>query len=318
MCIKWQVRAQVCGKVRIIGTRGATSDGCNTGAALTVQRDKIETSPAMTKAFLTAIAILATIAIEVAANSTRSAPRADGGQTPLKVYDPAGRSCPDTLIFSHGLGGDETAGAAIASTLNAAGWRVLVMGHAESGRASLRQALTSGDIRGGLAAQATDASKHRARMLDLDAAWTESTRSCRPQRIVLAGHSMGAVTTMLEAGAVARFGALGRDRFDAYVALSPQGVGVFWDSGAWRGVRKPTLMISGTNDRGIDGEASLRKSAFDNLPSGTHRWAVLDGATHLDVSGKSAPHGAIIAQLILDFLARKPSSIRGVSVVNDK
>jgi dienelactone hydrolase len=239
--------------------------------------------------------------------------RADGAQIPVRVYGPAG-GCPPTIIFSHGLGGSQDAAAGLGRTFAQSGWRVMVLGHAESGRHILRRAFMSGDLRNRLTAAATDPQLHRARFADLEAAFAEATRECRPSRLLLAGHSMGATTTMLEAGAVARFGRFGKNRFDAYVAVSPQGVGAFFAEGAWSAVNKPVLMITGTNDKGADGDYTTRLPAFQGLRAGPHRLAVIEGANHLELAGTSERFGRLIATLIDDFVAGRPSRIQGVRV----
>ncbi len=250
-------------------------------------------------------------------------PRADGARTPVKLYGPQ-TGCPKTMIVSHGLGGSEEGLAGFATAMGAAGWRVIVMGHAESGRALLRQALTGGiargEMRAGIRDAAGDPAHHRARMLDLDATFALATRGCRPPQLVLAGHSMGAMTTMFEAGATPRFGRLGANRFDAYVALSPQGVGHVFAEGAWRAVTRPVLMVTGTRDEGTDGDWRTRLSAFEGLPPGLKRLVVIPGATHMDVGGKEAREGATLAALTQEFLAGVqagklgPSAVRGVDI----
>jgi hypothetical protein len=115
---------------------------------------------------------------------------------------------------------------------------------------------------------------------------------------------MGAITTMLEAGAVARFGRFGGDRFDGYVALSPQGIGSIFADGAWTRVSKPVLMITGTRDHGVDGDYRTRLTAFDGLPPGGKRLAIISGARHLELSGSAGSQslGAIVG-LIREFAA---------------
>jgi pimeloyl-ACP methyl ester carboxylesterase len=253
-----------------------------------------------------------------AADGTRALPRADGGTTALRVLEPIGRAdaaCPPTLVVSHGLGGSAAGASGLAEALAAAGWRVMIMGHAESGPAVLRDAMAGPDGRARLVAAATDPARHRARFADLDATLREATRPCRPARLVLVGHSMGAATAMLEAGAIARFGRFGADRFDAYVAVSPQGVGVFWAEGAWREIRRPVLMITGTRDWGADGPYTTRLSAFAGLPPGPHRLAILEGAGHLELSGTGAEIGRRIGALIEDFLADRTQDRPGVRLI---
>jgi len=217
------------------------------------------------------------------------------------------------MVVSHGLGGAEDGLSALGNAMSSSGWRVIVMGHPESGGQVLRSAFWSGDVRNRLIASATDPALHRARFADLDAAYREATRVCRPKPLLLAGHSMGAATTMLEAGAKARFGRFGSDRFDAYVAISPQGVGIFWDHGAWGGIKKPVLMITGTNDKGADGDYTTRLIAFRSLPPGRHRLAVVDGASHIDLSAAKDRYGRVISTLVGDFLANRQTAISGVT-----
>lgn len=262
------------------------------------------------------IAMMMMAAGQASAQQPRDLARADGARTPVLVYGPTG-ACPQTLIASHGLGGDERGLDGLARAMAARGWRVLVMGHRESGPSLLRQSIFSGGDgtpRDRLIAAATDPRRHGARALDLNAALAEATRGCRPPRLVLAGHSMGAATTMIEAGAVPRFGPPGANRFDAYVALSPQGVGVFWTEQSWRAVTKPVLMITGTRDSGADGDYTTRLEAFRRLPAGPHRLAVIDGAGHLALSGGSEAMGQRHATLISDFLDRRASRLAGISI----
>jgi predicted dienelactone hydrolase len=257
--------------------------------------------------------------LALAQTQSLSLPRADGAATQVKLYGPQ-TGCVKTMIVSHGLGGSADGLAGLATGMAADGWRVIVMNHAESGRGQLREALFSGDLRGSLMEKASDPARHRARMLDLDATHDFARRGCRPPQFVLAGHSMGAMTTMIEAGARPRFGQTGANRFDAYVALSPQGVGFVYADGAWRAVTKPVLMVTGTRDGGADGDWRTRLPAFDGLPAGMKRFAVIPGATHMDVGANSDRHGVTVSALVREFLTGvtagklSPSSVAGVEV----
>lgn len=227
--------------------------------------------------------------------------RADGASVRIKTYGPAS-GCGKTALLSHGYGGGVDRNSAMAQALAARGWRVIAVEHAESGGAGrLRDALFSGDMRAALMRAASDAGAHRARMADIDAALAFAASACRPRQLVLIGHSMGAATAMIEAGARARNGVSGRDRFDAYVALSPQGVGYMFAEGAWRGVAKPVLMVTGTRDGGADGGWETRLPAFEGLPPGRKRFAVLPGVNHMQMSGIPEGAGRVIAALIDEF-----------------
>ena len=216
----------------------------------------------------------------------RTIPRADGVMVPVRLAgDWAAPGCPPVLILSHGLGGDERALGWMDAAAAAAGFRVLAMAHAASGPAALRQVARAADRVAALHAPAIWA----GRAADLDAAVAFATAACRPAPFVLGGHSMGAALTMAEAGAAARFPYVGRDRFDAYIAVSPQGEGWAIGPAAWAGVRRPVLMMTGTRDDGPDGNWTTRLAAFDGLPPGRKRLAVIAGATHLDLGGRRMP-----------------------------
>jgi pimeloyl-ACP methyl ester carboxylesterase len=266
------------------------------------------------------IVVAISTATPAASQAAGSLPRADGAATPVTRYGLQG-GCGPAMIISHGLGGTENGNAGLASAMARAGWRVVVMGHRESGSAELRAAIQSGNIWDGLIQAASDPSRHKARFMDLDAAVLDLTRVCRPAKFVLAGHSMGALTTMMEAGAVSRFARSGKDRFDAYVAISPQGVGPFYASGAWSGVRKPVLMITGTLDKTAEGPAEMRKSAFEGLPPGSKRFAMISGAGHIPLAcDRPGQIATTVSTLMTDFLAspgggRLPSSdVRDIDI----
>jgi dienelactone hydrolase len=238
------------------------------------------------------------------AQSPASLPRSDGAETPVLIYGAAASACVRAAIFSHGLGGDEQGLKPLAQAMAASGWRVIVMGHRESGREALREAFKDTfSIKGAFEQVVSDPKAYRGRLLDLDAAYAEATRTCRPGQLILGGHSMGAATTLLEAGSVSRHGRFGRDRFDAYVALSPQGVGKLYEPGACRAIAKPVLMITGTNDDGRDGDWRTRLSAFEQLPAGGKRLAVIPGATHMNLGGYGSREvNRSINALTLEFL----------------
>ncbi|MBW8635764.1 hypothetical protein K1W69_01085 [Hoeflea sp. WL0058] len=230
-------------------------------------------------------------------------PRADGKMVPVKIYQGSSDPCPPLLVISHSFGGSKNASSNIAEAADEAGFRVIVMEHTESGREAFREIVEGANSRQDFRDAIGSQERHQARFLDLDAIWDKVTRICIPPFSVLAGQSMGAQTTMMEAGAVATIGRFGADRFDAYVALSPQGVGTQFEEDAWRNVKKPVLMITGTRDNGEDGAYENRLTAFEGLPPGFKRIVVIDNATNRDISG----HGAnsvrdLIPQVVIEFL----------------
>jgi pimeloyl-ACP methyl ester carboxylesterase len=226
--------------------------------------------------------------------------RADGAQTRVRIDGPSGK-CPQTAIFSHGLGGGIGGTSILLAGLAQSGWRVMAMEHVESGPAALaglRAAPVPGEY---FRARAGDPHRHEARFADLEAVFLEATRSCRPPQLLLIGHSMGATTAMLEAGAKARFGRMGHDRFDAYVALSPRGAGMLFSADAWADIEKPMLMVTGPKDASVEGDWTTRLSAFEGLPKGRKRLAIVPDADHMDMGGYTQVIGTKVTTLISEF-----------------
>lgn len=232
---------------------------------------------------------------------TASLPRADGRAMPARLAgDWSEGRCPPTLILSHGLGGRENGLDHLVRAGLREGYRVLVMGHQESGPATLARVMMTRDKPPLLA----EAAIWKGRALDLDAAFAHAARSCRPRPLLLGGHSMGAALTMMEAGARGKPPFAGRQRFDGYAALSPQGYGwVFETPSDWARVTAPVLMVTGTRDSGVDGDWTTRLQAFRSVPPGRKRLVVIEGATHLAIGGIGGARAQeATAQAVGEFL----------------
>ncbi|MCZ8182129.1 MAG: hypothetical protein O9322_04095 [Beijerinckiaceae bacterium] len=229
--------------------------------------------------------------------------RADGARIEARVLDAPG--CAPLAIISHGFGGNSKGNPQLAEALNRAGYRVVVPNHAESGPPALLKIMASGRPRENLVNQAANPTILRLREADVSAILATETRRCAVPFKVLAGHSMGGRTVLLEAGAGNRIGMKGADRFDAYIAVSPAGENTrLFPKGAMAGIRKPVLMITGTQDEGEAGGYEERLSAFEGLPPGAKRLAVITGATHIGLGGRRSPAtGKIVADISVEYLA---------------
>jgi dienelactone hydrolase len=193
------------------------------------------------------------------------------------------------------------------------GYTTVVMGHRESGLAALRSDMVQEGIMPGVRALVVDPNAEQARLLDVGAALKWADAQCHAPFRILLGHSMGAETVMLEAGAKNMIGVssppAGQDRFDAYVALSPEGSGVVFPSRAWIGIHKPVLVLTGTRDQSLQGGPKARLEPWHNLPgSASHcQWmGVIDGATHMNFAGNGIGHEKVeplVTATIASFLA---------------
>lgn len=236
---------------------------------------------------LTASALLAFAGL-AAAQQAVFVHRDDGAQTPLMVYQPAhANGCPPLALISPGAGGDQNGLKYLGEALGADGWLAIVIGHRESGIAPLKRDIREAHgIHNGVAELVDDAGAYRARFMDIEAArgWAQSR--CRAPFTALLGHSMGARTVLMEAGARNKLGVHASGGFDAYVALSPAGPDAVFPPQAERDISAPMLMITGTRDSGLDGDYRWRMQAFDALPAnGCDRLAIVDGATHMNFAG---------------------------------
>jgi len=240
----------------------------------------------MRSLFPIAVAMMISCVPCARASQAIAVPRADGATTPLVVFDAQAASCPPLVLVSPGAGGTEKGMTYLGDALSSDGWRVIVLGHKESGPQALRGDMRRAGLLRGLKDLVADPDAYRARFMDIDAALKWSEQRCHAPFKALLGHSMGARTVMLEAGAQNNLGARGENRFDAYVALSPPGPDAVFPAGAERPITAPMLLVTGTRDDTIDRQGfEERTQSFASLRSTCGWMAVIDGATHLNFAG---------------------------------
>jgi len=231
-------------------------------------------------------ALILFVAFTAAAQQPVQAPREDGARTPLRVYAPDGTACAPLALISPGAGGSEDGYKYLTRALRDDGWRAIVIGHKESGAHALGSDIRqSHGVKKGLQQLVNDPAAYNARFMDIGAALTWANTSCKAPFVALLGHSMGARTVEVEAGAKNNLGLKNLDRFDAYVALSPDGPGAMFPENAWSGIKKPMLLLTGTRDGALDGEWKTRTIPYDSLPAGCKWLGVIDGATHMNFAG---------------------------------
>lgn len=236
----------------------------------------------------TLLAAIGSLAFQtVRAQDLVQAPRADGAQTPLRVYTPNTGSCAPLALISPGAGASEDGYKYLAKSLRDDGWRAVVMGHRESGSSALfADVRHAGGITGGLQQLVSDPKAYQARFMDISAALKWASASCRAPFLALLGHSMGARTVMLVAGAKNNLKLRGENQFDAYVALSPDGPDQLFPENAWNGITKPMLILTGTRDKSLHtGEYKSRTIPYYEMPAGCKWLGVIEDASHLNFAG---------------------------------
>jgi len=248
-------------------------------------RKEASLNPSFDAARLAVIGLL--LAAGCPAQQLVQVPRSDGAQTPLRVYPAGVGGCAPLALISPGAGGSQDGYTYLAKALQEDGWRAIVIGHKESGMGALRAHMReSHGLKKGLRQLVNDPAAYDARMMDITAALDWAGKSCKAPFAALLGHSMGARTVMLEAGAKNKLGVKGQDRFDAYVAMSPDGPDPTFPENAWNGIKKPMLILTGTHDKSMQtGDYRSRTIPYDSLPPGCNWLGVIDGATHMNFAG---------------------------------
>ncbi|MGH1424893.1 MAG: alpha/beta hydrolase family protein [Pseudooceanicola sp.] len=241
--------------------------------------------------------------------------------TPLRAdvalrHIPTDAPCPPLLLLSHGFGGSERAFGNLAKDTAKLGYDTWVMGHDLSGNGSFRAINNAPNRRKALIDAISEPAMHDERAEDIGTALDIilASRACAPPFKVLGGHSIGAHTTLVEAGAKDRFGTQGHNRFDAYVAMSPQGEGPLFAPDSWGDITKPLVIVTGTRDGGVAGAWRWRLGVFDGLADNGLNWfAVVDGANHMQVGGNGpSPEAARVRKIVVDFLGGVMSGDMGL------
>ncbi|NBO18220.1 MAG: hypothetical protein EBV03_03155 [Proteobacteria bacterium] len=225
----------------------------------------------------------------------------DGPTVPAMAYGNwSGTSCPSTVVVSPGLASNERNMTALATRLEKEGYRVLVLGHGEKANPADVKLLVNTKM-------ADDRVRNnffKNRLAHIGAALAHARASCSPPFTALLGFSLGATAALVEAGAKANLAAQGQNRFDAYIAASPQGQGHLFGKDAWNSISKPTLVITGTRDNNQSISYKDRAAVFSGLPAGHNRLAIISGARHADVGGKGKPAVQnVLGNIVADFLA---------------
>jgi predicted dienelactone hydrolase len=238
---------------------------------------------------------------------------------PLRVYLPAETTPAPVILFSHGLGGSRTMNRYLPDHWSARGYAVVMLQHPGSDDSvwkdlPLRQRMTA-------LQQAASADNFQARVqdvrrvLDQLETWHADQEHALNGRLNLklvgmSGHSFGAVTTQAISGQ-AFFGQtrLTDPRIRAAVAMSPSPPRAGSLQAAFRSVKIPWLLLTGTQDDSPIGDTTPadRLKVFPELPAGQKYELVLKDAEHFAFS-ESAIAGK--------SMARNPNHHRAILAVS--
>jgi dienelactone hydrolase len=227
---------------------------------------------------------------------------------PVRLYLPRAASARDPrplVVFSHGIGGSRRGYSWFGQHLAAHGIASLHPQHVGSDRELWRAGLfeVAGRVQGAL-----HESEAVARALDLrfvldTVLGGEFGPRLDARRIVAAGHSYGANTTLLAAGArVVRDGRvveLGEPRLAAAILISaPPFYGEGDPKRILDGVTLPTLHVSATEDviriPGYWSEADDRVKVFEAVASPRKWLAMFRGGAHSMFTDRATPGGPVL------------------------
>lgn len=215
-----------------------------------------------------------------------SIPAPNDAQLNAHVYPPSSKTCKGVVVVSHGAGGNERGYSYLGEFFASSSFLTVIPTHRMSDKSALTRLRKDHGLEDGLIQLTTNSKAYKERLADIGIAKSWAEKKCDSGFSVLLGHSMGAATVMLEAGAKNLMDLSGKDRFDAYIALSPQGEGVIFNAKSWSPIQKPLLSITGTRDDELSGNSwKHRTQPFKNMSAGCKWLAVIDDATHLNFAG---------------------------------
>jgi predicted dienelactone hydrolase len=225
----------------------------------------------------------------------------------LVVHHPADGTGPwPVVIFSHGLGGSCTGYGFLGQYWAAHGYVSIHLTHPGSDTSLLARPLAQ--IPTAMRAATIDPAILLGRPRQVAvviAALSEIERQIPAlagrldrERIAVAGHSFGAYTTMMVAGAKIDLPGkpdtvVSDPRPRCFLTLSPQGTGPAFDRQAWDGITRPVLMMTGSLDEqpkavswGDTHQGGEWRSEPFRLMAPGDKWLVwIDGARHSTFSG---------------------------------
>jgi predicted dienelactone hydrolase len=226
---------------------------------------------------------------------------------PLKAYYPQGPGPYPVILFSHGFGGSKDHYAGLAKFWASHGYVSLHPSHADA-FAFNRQMFMNRQSLGAVLDDAkrwADRSRDVSFVLDsleeLQRNVPELKGKLSARRIGVGGHSFGAFTTMLLAGALVdlpdgtRAQSYADPRPRAFLAMSPQGTGQQGlNQHSWETILRPMMTMTGSADRNRAGQSpTWRQQPYDLSPPGGKYHVYIDGASHFSFSGRQAGEGMV-------------------------
>ena len=223
-------------------------------------------------------------------------------EIPIHIYMPAGQMPAPVILFSHGLGGSRQGNSFMGRHWAARGYVAVFVQHPGSDTSVWQDKPKAERMRA--MRRAASAKNFLLRVKDIPAVLEQLERwnataghslsgRLDLKRIGMSGHSFGAVTTQAVSGqktALANF-TFTDPRIKATVAFSPSTPRRGDAKQAFGGVNIPWLLMTGTKDTALIGNADLesRLAVYPALPPGGKYELVLDKAEHSAFTDRALP-----------------------------
>jgi predicted dienelactone hydrolase len=224
-------------------------------------------------------------------------------EIPIRVYLPQDSTAAPVVIFSHGLGGSREGSRFLGEHWSARGFACIFLQHPGSDDAVWKGITPAQRMRA--LRDAADVRNFMLRVGDIPVVlnqleqWNTISGHVLAgrmdlNRVGMAGHSFGAMTTQAVSGQKFRNGKVSftDSRIRAAIVMSPsiprQGAN---SSGAFDDVKIPWLLMTGTRDVAPIGDADVasRLAVFPALPAGNKYEVVLYNAEHSAFSDRALP-----------------------------
>lgn len=221
---------------------------------------------------------------------------------PIRVYLPAEKSPAPVVLFSHGLGGSREGSVYLGRHWAARGYAAVFLQHPGSDTAVWQS--KPPDQRLSAMQQAASLANFMLRVKDVPVVLDQLDRWNKTggqvlagrldlMRIGMSGHSFGAVTTQAVSGQSTGWGKMSftDPRIKAAIAFSPSSPRQGAPPQAFGKVKIPWLLMTGTKDVAIIGDADLksRLAVFPALPPGGKYELALYGAEHSAFTDRALP-----------------------------
>lgn len=223
----------------------------------------------------------------------------NGREVPLKIYLPSTKPAP-VILLSHGLGGSREVGAYLGIHWAGRGFVVIAMQHTGSDESVWKKVPAAQRMK--VMQKAANLATFTDRMRDVPATidqlekWATDPKHIlhgrmNLEKIGMAGHSYGAITTQALCGQV--FGSAGPrfadKRIDAGLPLSPSKPKRGDAKKAFGKIKMPMMLMTGTKDSSAIGRTTpeSRREVYPALPAGSKYELVLKDAQHMAFSDRT-------------------------------